>query len=87
MQQDLEGLALLLAGEGVRREDGGEHQGDDEEERRQKVAVDESDEPFARRQVEDGLGQPAGEGAQHLRDVGRVGVARRQPHAEGKDDE
>ena len=53
VQQRLERLALLLAGEGVGGEHGRHHQRHDQEQRRQQVAVHEHDELLVGGQVED----------------------------------
>ena len=59
VQQRLERLALLLAGERVGGQHGRDHQRHDQEQRGEQVAVDEHDELLAGRQREDRVGEVA----------------------------
>ena len=60
VEQRLEGLALLLAGEGVGGEHRRHHERHDEEQRREQVAVHEHDELLVGGQREDRVGEVAG---------------------------
>ncbi len=86
MQEGLEGLSLLLAGEGVGRQHRRHHQGHDEEEGCQQVAVDEHDELLVGGKLQDRAGQVPGHRAEDPVEVGVRRASRRQPDDEGQED-
>ena len=82
VEQRLERLALLLAGEGVGGQHGRHHEGDDQEQRRQQVAVDEHDELLALGQRRIGPARSPGIDDEEPADLGCVLAAGGQADAD-----
>jgi hypothetical protein len=87
VQQALERLALLLAREGVGRQNTRHHQGHDHEQRCEQVAVHQHEQLLTLGQLADHVAEPGRYRLQEAAHARRVRGQRGQPDGEGQHDE